>query len=188
MPELQRMLRDEKASVSASTTEAFHASVEVTRSEDVRAEYLLERVSRFFTVDGAADYSLQWFLQEDAKQVEHVKTLSSRKISSDQCTASAGIPGNYSQSIRASQKPCRFFTQGRDALSAVAEALGPWSWVFVGPGPESVQIVGGGAGSVDEMQACPRDTPEAVMFVLLRMGFGQSRLRRTKYVLFMPGV
>ena len=62
----------------------------------------------------------------------------------------------------------------------MAEPMGAWNWVFFED--EELDVAGGGMGSVEEMQAYFESHPRAVLFGLLRLGFGEERLRRTKYV------
>merc|ERR1719367_40390 len=79
---------------------------------------------------------------------------------------------------------------GRDALKAVAEKEGRWNWVLVGPNPETLPLVGGGSGGVDQMRDClaqqeveqKAEKQFANFYGLLRLRFGTGRMGRTKYV------
>eukprot|EP00746_Dinoflagellata_sp_MGD_P077417 gnl/MRDRNA2_/MRDRNA2_31064_c0_seq1.p1 gnl/MRDRNA2_/MRDRNA2_31064_c0~~gnl/MRDRNA2_/MRDRNA2_31064_c0_seq1.p1 ORF type:complete len:536 (+),score=108.36 gnl/MRDRNA2_/MRDRNA2_31064_c0_seq1:510-2117(+) len=74
------------------------------------------------------------------------------------------------------------FTSGRDALRAVADDLGPWNWILVGPDSNALPIVAGGALSVDEMRESLEMHADNVLFGLVRLSFGVGRLQRTKHV------
>jgi len=155
--------------------DAIHASVEVKRRDELRAEVLLERVARYFITDSGAEYSVQWMLKEYERQLQ-TSSKSFEKTAADGSDASPSgrrVPGHQSHII---------FTTGRDALKVVGEPLGPWNWVMLMADPEALHLVDGGDDSIDGMQRCITSRTDLVMMGLLRMGFGEGRLRRTKYV------
>jgi hypothetical protein len=53
---------------------------------------------------------------------------------------------------------------------------------MMGPDPIELPVVGGGNGSVDELREFLLDQSQTVLFGVLRMGFGEGRLRRTKHI------
>lgn len=79
---------------------------------------------------------------------------------------------------------------GRDALKVVAEKEGRWNWVLVGPNADTLPLVGGGSGGVDQMRDClaqqeveqKAEKQFANFYGLLRLRFGTGRMGRTKYV------
>jgi len=151
--------------------EGFHASLEVKRAEDVTLEEMLNRLSRFFITD-SGEFTVTTMLQDYEKQIKEAETK--RKTIASQ-------KGGEGQK-RLSEKIASLFTKGSDALAAVAKPLGPWNWALFGPDPVALPIIGGGGGSVDEMRGCIEAHEKDVMFGLLRMGFGEGKLRRTKYI------
>lgn len=165
--EAQRLLR-------ADNQEGFHASLAVTRKEDVTEEQLLARVGHFFVKDDI-DYSVQLERQD-------TKTLMSKAPKAPALKGeSPGFDARGKPTIPGHQSVMPF-SSGRDALQAVAEPFGRWNWVMVRPDPESLELVTGGTGSIDEMRECLRTHEEEVLSGLLRLGFGAGRLRRTKHV------
>jgi len=154
----------------------IHASLEIKRGEEATAEKVLEQVVRYFIVDNNTDANpVSWLLKEYACQIKEGSGSKGALLSTDGEPTGRGrrIPGHQS---------VKLFTNGRDALKAVAEPMGPWNWVFVRPDAESLDLVDGGADSIDGMLQCATVHDDAVLFGLLRMGFGEGRLRRTKYV------
>ncbi|CAJ1395533.1 unnamed protein product [Effrenium voratum] len=169
--EVQQLLRE------GFEGEAFHASLEVKTSEEVTTENLLKRVLPFFTVDGSEAYSVQWLQSQYEQQISAAKTGTRKSTAAPASEApiSATKRGTMYELCHTS------FKSGRDALKAVAEPMGAWNWAFFTAGTE-LTVVDGGIGSVDEMRKCYEDHPGEVLFGLLRLGFGEGRLRRTKYV------
>lgn len=174
---VQRALREG----SGGTAEAFHASVEVKGSEEVTVENLLQRVLPFFVVD-KEEYSVQWLQSHYDRQLRDAKKSEPKVVHVHEPPATQG--GGAAASAKRGtifELGNTTFSTGRDALKAVAEPLGPWNWAFFTGGTE-LTVVAGGIGSVEEMRTCYEEHPEDVLFGLLRLGFGEGRLRRTKYV------
>eukprot|EP00434_Breviolum_minutum_P042936 symbB.v1.2.038241.t1/scaffold5835.1/size23238/2 len=176
---VQRALREG----SGGTAEAFHASVEVKGSEEVTVENLLQRVLPFFVVD-KEEYSVQWLQSHYDRQLRDAEKSEPKVVH----VHHEPPPATQGEGAAASAKRGTIFelgnttfSTGRDALKAVAEPLGPWNWAFFTGGTE-LTVVAGGIGSVEEMRTCYEEHPEDVLFGLLRLGFGEGRLRRTKYV------
>jgi len=168
--EVKQLLRGEGGK------DPIHASLEIKRGEDATAAYVLERVARYFNVDEKTDANpVAWLLKEYERQIKEASGSKGAKLGGDGDPTGRGrrIPGHES---------AKLFTNGRDALKAVGEPVGPWNWVFVRPDAKSLELVDGGTDSVDGMRECATVHNDAVLFGLLRMGFGEGRLRRTKYV------
>eukprot|EP00928_Gymnodinium_smaydae_P018243 TRINITY_DN16950_c0_g1_i2.p1 TRINITY_DN16950_c0_g1~~TRINITY_DN16950_c0_g1_i2.p1 ORF type:complete len:478 (-),score=77.40 TRINITY_DN16950_c0_g1_i2:339-1748(-) len=144
----------------------FHASFTVTRLDEITSDNLLRLASRVFAVDEDVDYSVEWVIKQYEKQIDHARLHA--------------CPNGFDRPR--SRASTTTFNSGRDALKAVAQPLGPWNWLFVEANPETLTLKGGGGGSVQEMRSFVADNSDAVMFGMLRMGFGVGRLRRTKYV------
>eukprot|EP00435_Cladocopium_sp_Y103_P008322 s2384_g2.t1 len=179
---VQQLLRE-----GTGQAEAFHASVEVKGPEEVTVERLLERVLPFFVVD-RQEYSVQWLQSHYDRQL---KEAQSPAAAPDTPPPEASAVHRSTVGESSAKRGTVFemgstsFDSGRDALKAVAEPMGAWNWVFFTARDvveEDLSVVAGGIGSVEEMQSCYEEHPKDVLFGLLRMGFGQGRLRRTKYV------
>lgn len=160
--------------------ESFHASLEVTHSSEVTTEELLARVGSCFVADDLGNHSVRWARQAAELHVGVGKVTQKAGVleampEKDSQTRRVRLPGMSDETI---------FTSGREALRAVAEPLGRWNWTLIGPDPESLPIIGGGAGSIDELQECLATHEDEVLFGVLRLGFGAGRLRRTKHVFF----
>jgi len=168
--EAQRILR-------GNCQEGFHASVEIMRKELACAEHLLEKVTPFFVKDDLGDVSFRW--KNERQEVVLPNGRHGRRHS-----APAGLGQETADRLRRlpGHESTAEFTSGRDALRAVAEPLGPWNWVLVGPDPVQLPLVAGGAGSIEELQKYLAAHDDGVFFGLLRLGFGAGRLRRTKYI------
>jgi len=168
--EVKQLLRGEGGK------DPIHASLEIKRGEEATAENVLECVVRYFNVDDNTDANpVAWLLKEYERQIKEASGTKGMQLGGDGGPAGKGrlIPGHQS---------AKLFTNGRDALKAVGEAVGPWNWVFLRPDAKSLELVDGGADSVDGMRQSALVHDDAVLFGLLRMGFGEGRLRRTKYV------
>jgi len=153
--------------------ETFHASLEVKRKSEVTTEQILSRVERFFTTDDL-NYTVKLMLSDCQVQL-------ARGSSGDNLDGRLGLDAGRAVRLPGHQSS-NLYSNGRDALKAVAEPLGPWNWVLMKPDPVQFQLVAGGAGSVDEMCEHLSNHSTDVLFGLLRMGFGVARLRRTKHV------
>jgi len=159
----------------AGNQEGFHASLMVTQKEEVTEEQLLARVGHFFVKDDL-EYSKEMAMLDINRQVDK----SVREVASPSRAVGLDTRGRPSMPGHQSFMP---FTSGRDALQAIAENRGPWNWVLVKPNPDTMELVTGGAGSVDEMRECLLSHKDVVLFGLIRLGFGAGRLKRTKHVL-----
>lgn len=156
------------------TEERFHVSVEVTTCEDVTEEYVLERVRRYFIIDNLGDVSPAWF----SRTANPSEPAYGRKASEP-----SDLAADKERRIRMpSHESERLFESGREALMSVAEAVGIWNWLLIGPDPQALPLICGGEGSVDEMREYLTEHDEEVLFGLLRVGFGEGRLRRVKHV------
>lgn len=180
---VQQILRE-----GTGQAEAFHASVEVKGPEEVTVERLLERVLPFFVVDHQ-EYSVQWLQSHYDRQLEEAQSPAAAPDTAPPEASVRRSTAGESSAKRGTvfEMGTTSFDSGRDALKAVAESLGAWNWVFFRAtgdvvAVEDLSVVAGGIGSVEEMQSCYEEHPQDVLFGLLRMGFGQGRLRRTKYV------
>jgi len=168
--EVKQLLRGEGGK------DPIHASLEIKRGEEATAEYVLERVVRYFNVDDNTDANpVAWLLKEYERQIKEASGSKGAQLCGE------GEPPGRGRRIPGHQL-AKLFTNGRDALKAVGEPLGPWNWVFVRPDAKSLELVDGGTDSIDGMRQCATVHNDAVLFGLLRMGFGEGRLRRTKYV------
>lgn len=154
--------------------DSFHASLEVTRKDEVTAEQLWARVGHFFISDDLGDYSAQLTMQDIKHQVSRSQRAAALSTEAAE-PASCLVPA---------QLPVPPFA-GRAALRAVAEPYGSWNWVLVRPDPADpaeLAVVGGGSGSIDEMKECLAGHKDDVLSGFVRLGFGSGRLRRTKHV------
>ncbi|CAE7389286.1 unnamed protein product [Symbiodinium necroappetens] len=178
-PEVQRLMRE-----GLEMGEAFHATVEVKTAEEVSLSNLLERVLPFFTVDGSDGYTVKWLHSQYEQQLSSAKAAGIAATSSEpRSTTDAGRKSGSDVVERgAYQASASSLYNGRDALKAVGEPMGAWNWVFFQADPVNLKVVGGGIGSLEEMKSCYESHPTDVLFGLLRLGFGEGRLRRTKYV------
>lgn len=157
--------------------ESFHASVEFTRKDEVTADHVMERIKKILMSDDPGDYDAKWLMKNYEQFIlESAKAAAKSHKSDDDKGRKRGCPGHISDSL---------FNNGRDALKAVAGPLGAWNWVFLKPDPDTLLLVEGGDGSVDQMRECMERNPKEVLCGLLRMGFGTGRGRRTKYVFVM---
>jgi len=147
----------------------------VTQKEEVTEEQLFARVGHFFVKDDL-DYSKEMATLDIKRQVDKSvwEVASPSRAVGQDVRGRPSIPGHQSFIP---------FATGRDALQAIAENRGPWNWVLVKPNPDTMDLVTGGAGSVDEMRECLFSHTEVVLFGLLRLAFGAGRLKRTKHVL-----
>lgn len=181
---VQQWLR-EGTGGTGTGVEAFHASVEVKTPEEVTVEGLLERVLPFFVVDHQ-DYSVQWLQSHYDRQLQEAQSPAAPDAPPEAVRRST-VGESSAKRGTVFEMGSTSFESGRDALKAVAESMGAWNWVFFRAtehvvAVEDLSVVAGGIGSVEEMQSCYEEHPQDVLFGLLRMGFGQGRLRRTKYV------
>jgi len=153
--------------------EGFHASLELTQAADVTREEIWSRIHRCFVSDDLGEVSVQWSWQENDRQ----SCCGPRLLDNGDAEVGTGrgrrIPGH--QSIAT-------FNGGRDALQAVGEACGAWNWCLIGADVKNLSLEGGGSGSVDELRNFLSSREDSVFFGVLRLGFGEGRLRRTKYV------
>lgn len=166
---------DAQQLLRAGNQEGFHASLMVTQKEEVTEEQLLSRVGHFFVKDDL-EYSKEMATLDIKRQVDKSVwevASPSRAVGLD-ARGRPSIPGHQSFIP---------FASGRDALQAIAANRGPWNWVLVKPNPDTMELVTGGPGSVDEMRECLLLHREVVLFGLLRLVFGAGRLKRTKHVL-----
>eukprot|EP00927_Polykrikos_kofoidii_P068136 TRINITY_DN63519_c0_g1_i1.p1 TRINITY_DN63519_c0_g1~~TRINITY_DN63519_c0_g1_i1.p1 ORF type:complete len:498 (-),score=88.89 TRINITY_DN63519_c0_g1_i1:149-1642(-) len=157
-------------------SDSFHAAIEVTRKMDATAQKLLEKVKPLFVSDHLGDHSVQWAKHGGVAGRAGIlqRRSSAPPIMSQEVESAARcVPGHLSQQM---------YSSGREALHAVADPYGKWSWVLVGPNVDELSLVAGGSGSVDEIRKCLADHEDEVLFGLLRMSFGTGRLRRTKHV------
>jgi len=153
-----------------SGPKSFHASLTVLSKAEVTTEQLLGRVMPFFTSDNLGDHSVQWLMSSYDEQI----TEASNKSNLGNEKRGSRIPAHESTAL---------FSTGRDALSAVGDPVGPWNWVIVKPEPNTLPLVEGGMGSIIEMKECIARRDNEALAGLLRMNFGDGRLRRTKHVL-----
>eukprot|EP00411_Alexandrium_monilatum_P000318 CAMPEP_0175194584 /NCGR_PEP_ID=MMETSP0093-20121207/6567_1 /TAXON_ID=311494 /ORGANISM="Alexandrium monilatum, Strain CCMP3105" /LENGTH=740 /DNA_ID=CAMNT_0016487511 /DNA_START=38 /DNA_END=2260 /DNA_ORIENTATION=+ len=144
------------------------AKLEVRSKEEVTKDALLSRVD-FLVSDDLGEHSVQWTLRDYEEQIQEA----SRRVALDE-KPGRRVPGHQSSLL---------FSKGRDALKAVGSAEGPWNWVLMRPDAEALPLVAGGGGSLEEMQESLRDHQQEVLAGLLRMTFGEGRLRRSKHVL-----
>jgi len=179
-PEVQRLLRE-----GVDLGEAFHASMEVKTIEEVSLSNLLERVLPFFPVDGSDNYNVQWLQCQYDEQLALAKSNGEAPNTSAADEPPDAVPAAEAEASQ-QQAGYELFGSGtyagRDALKSVAEPMGAWNWAFFLADPSNLNVVGGGIGSLDEMRACYAKRDKDVLFGLLRLGFGEGRLRRTKYV------
>eukprot|EP00929_Paragymnodinium_shiwhaense_P029970 TRINITY_DN17068_c1_g1_i1.p1 TRINITY_DN17068_c1_g1~~TRINITY_DN17068_c1_g1_i1.p1 ORF type:complete len:869 (-),score=184.75 TRINITY_DN17068_c1_g1_i1:69-2675(-) len=172
--EAQRVLRGEAVAATAASTPGFHASIEEKRRENITTESVLERIRKVFVADDG-DYSVKQVLKDYEDEIARRKREKPKAADKviDEKTGAVRCPGHNS---------VVGFQTGRDALRAVGEPLGPWNWLLIGPDPVNLPVVAGGDGSYDELRDCIAENDDKVLFGMLRMGFGEGRLRRTKYV------
>jgi hypothetical protein len=171
--------------ICRGSAERLHATLEMHTQSEIAKENVSEKCSRFFLNDQHADYSAKWVVKDSGHDVNRVNTAITKNCSG----ANNGLGDDNGQRRRhcPGHESTSAFKSGRDALQAVAQPLGFWNWVFVGPDSEELPLVAGGDDSVDGMRKCLETNDTLVMFGLLRMSFGEKRLRRTKYV-FVHGV
>mmetsp|Transcript_32206 Transcript_32206/g.75621 ORF Transcript_32206/g.75621 Transcript_32206/m.75621 type:complete len:651 (+) Transcript_32206:106-2058(+) len=163
-PEVQVILR------GGEGKDGIHATLEVKRKEDATIAHVVKELGKVFVTD-SGDYDVQAYIKD-------LENSTPQRGSPRRSTMRASEGGRSTRSY----KVANMFKDGRKALKAVGEPLGPWNWVFLGPDPDNLPIVAGGNGSVDEMTDCLSSHQAEVMYGLLRLGFGEGRLRRTKYV------
>ncbi|CAE7191393.1 unnamed protein product [Symbiodinium pilosum] len=203
-PEVQRLMR------GLEVGEAYHATLEVKTAEEVSLDSLLERVLPFFTVVLYQSKGIQkarmkvcaQLIQVEFEKVAMLNGSKEEQLSSAKAAATVASSAEPEEGIAANlrsgeddaggyQTSLGGWRNGRDALKAVGEPLGAWfsdcrlmawNWAFFRADHVDLQIVGGGTGSLDEMKACYEEHSSDVLFGLLRLGFGEGRLRRTKYV------
>jgi hypothetical protein len=74
---------------------------------------------------------------------------------------------------------------GDEAFKVVAKVDGAWNWAMVAPDEQTLPLIGGGAGSVEEMKDCmvqhQAESSESNFFCLIRLTFGTGSLRRNKW-------
>jgi len=169
-PAVQNYLRS--PATNGAGSKGFHASLTVQSKEEVTTEQLLSRVMSFLVSDDLGDHSVQWMLKEYEDQIREA----SKNSGSDGGRAGRNIPGHDSRAL---------FTGGREALQALRDPEGSWNWMLLRPDPQSLPLVSGGVGSIEEMRECLAEHEDEVLAGLLRMSFGDGRLRRTKHVLVL---
>lgn len=184
----------------AGASRGFHATLEVKRQRDASVEGLLERLAGFFVSDDIANVSIQDLRKDYERQIAETQAAAAarrkadggglrRRRSSGAAKAkvlrrpSGPAPAGGAAALRrGSSKGGTGPLDGKTALLAVGERMGKWNWVLVFPDADALPLVGCGLGSVDEMRSCVEAHGDAVMFGMLRMSFGQGRLRRTKFI------
>mmetsp|Transcript_80190 Transcript_80190/g.158855 ORF Transcript_80190/g.158855 Transcript_80190/m.158855 type:complete len:398 (+) Transcript_80190:94-1287(+) len=171
--EAQRLLR-------ADNQEGFHASLTVTQKEEVTEEQLKTRVGHLFVQDDMEYTSMQVKERRYSSQSDP-GDVSGPSIKTPRETAD-GEKGTRRHSCPEPRQAGLSFATGRAALSAVAEDGGAWNWVLVKPNSNTLQLVAGGTGSVDEMREHLLEHDTEVLFGFLRLHFGEGRLRRAKHV------
>lgn len=143
--------------------------IEVRSKEEVTKENLFSRAGSILVGDSLGDHSVKWTLRDYEEQIteaSHAAGLEEKP--------GRRLPGHQSSLL---------FSQGRDALQAVGSADGAWNWVLLRPEAEALPVVAGGLGSLDEMRECLQEHQDEVLAGLLRMSFGEGRLRRSKHAL-----
>jgi len=154
--------------------EHFHASLEVTRKSEVNEEHVVDRVQRYFIVDDLGEHSAEWFKTRVGVGPARYSTSKTGRPS-----VKAPLRRAISLPEHSSTSP---YKTGREALRAVAEGIGIWNWLLVGPDPLELPLASGGPGSVDEMREYLRVNEEQVLYGVIRLGFGAGRLKRVKHV------
>lgn len=143
-------------------------SLSVTSKAEVTAEELLARVKGFFVKDDLGDLSVDWMVEDYRYQVKDAL------LSVGTRARNVVIPKHNS---------CSLQKEGRQALQVVADEGGAQNWLLLGPDPRELPVVAGGCGGLDEMRACAAEHEKEILTGILRLGFGEGRLRRSKHVL-----
>lgn len=199
-----------KAQLTGDHTDGFHASIQLTRREEVTTENIVSMVSDCFVVDNIEGYKNKgWAMRElpqnsvtpggsasvphsfpEAEPVAPAESIApppaAAVVEAPPSSGESGLgeakeEGGKTATAAPAPRPPLLYDSGRDALRGIASG-GPWNWVLLGPDVKELPLLGGGAGSVDEMRNCAREHQDLVTFGLLRLGFGIGRLKRTKYI------
>lgn len=160
---------------------SFNTAVEVKSVEEMTLEDIVDRVVEYFVVDGDTQYDSDKLLEEYRAQLAREKEeAEKRKQEEEQQTEQ---DNRYvGEAYMASQVGIsNLFSEGLDAMKSVANG-GLWNWLLVGPDPEALPLLGGGAGSVDEMRECALKHQDTVMFGILRISLGSGPLKRNHYL------
>lgn len=159
--------------VLAGECEGF-LSLEVNHVSDVTHERILSRIQHLFVVDNVDGHHCGWTIKGKAKTGRLRRRVTEPSFPSDR---------NAPRIVSVPSSPSRFrFESVRDALRSVADTMGAWNWLLVGPDASSLPLVSGGSGCVDEMCASLREHSGTVLFGVVRLSFGTGRLRCVKHV------
>jgi hypothetical protein len=154
--------------------EGFHASLVVSRAEEVTIDEIMSRVGHCFVADDLGNHAAGWKgRRTETSDSRALESLRSGKPDFDSIKRTRSCPGHESSNPVES---------GRDALRSMADG-GPINWILLRPDPKGLPLVGSGTGSVDEMRTSLTDHANDVLFGVLRLSFGTGRLRRTKFAL-----
>lgn len=171
----------------------FHASIEIKNVADMTPEHILKIVSEFFVIDHVEGYDASWMNKMYQDQLAREQAAEEARLAEEKaridreqeeaCVAAeeARIQAEAEAAAEAELKKSQLrYTVGRDALQSVGEG-GAWNWVLLGPNEKVLIVLGGGDESIEEMRACGMKHSDLVLFGVLRLPFGDGRLRRTKW-------
>lgn len=146
-------------------------SLAVSSKADITAKELLSKVQNVYVQDDLGEGgNVQWVSECSRKQVTRGSLAAASPVKEQvvECSASSSS---------------HLFTDGRQALKAVGEPCGAWNWVLLKSDPAKLELIAGGGGGADEMREFAATRTKEVLTGLLRLSFGEGRLRRCKHVL-----
>jgi len=147
--------------------------IRAERKTDITVSNVLERMKKFIVQD-SAEFSLDWIVKDYEDRLHQKRELIMKeRAGSTTAPLTFLIPSHDSGTT---------FENGRAALKSAT--TGPQNWIFwtSAPAPRNMQVVGGGLGCVSEMSEFLSMHQNKVMFGLIRMEFGDGRLKREKFV------
>jgi len=133
-----------------------HATLEVTKPEELTAKGLCQRLLPLFASDNLGDHSLQALQREYESAVQRTR----------QARAPEFVPP-------ASPAPVREDVGAAQALRAVGAEVGPFNWVLLEP--TKLELHACGAGGLEEMKKHLAE--DKVLFGVLRLSFGGGAKR-----------
>mmetsp|Transcript_57465 Transcript_57465/g.125882 ORF Transcript_57465/g.125882 Transcript_57465/m.125882 type:complete len:809 (-) Transcript_57465:145-2571(-) len=154
-------------------------SIELKTVSEVTPEHIIETASKHFVVDNisGASFSIKEYLAQLAKEKEEAE----KRKEEERKRLEAEAEAKRQEKLAARRESKRLaFTSAEDGLKAVVEGR-LWNWILIGPDSTALPVVGGGCGSVDEMRECAMKHEDLVTFGLVRLSFGEGRLKRTKF-------
>jgi hypothetical protein len=159
-----------KKGAALSKVGGSHAEIIFQDRSECTLDNIFEQLQGCFISDediGAASFSIAQMKADYQQMIDINSTKVISKV--------AKKPENRPTAMEMPHVP-----SAEQCFAAVREPLGPFNWVLFGANASKLQLINAGGGSVVQMARYLKD--DQVCFGLLRLGFGGSNMRRTKWV------